>query len=222
MTTIYRQRTAFEKQVLSELSPRLKKSKWKKSSCTLFTQTGDFYQDVFISVHRNASLTTAELRFKPMALDPILWDILDIPENRNKPLSFRTWGAFTCSGLPIFETQLEELGSTAGDVADGLIGLCNDKSTLSQDLLATDSFSSMIAAHPNQIERGAYAVTLVTSQINDGNLELAYRTASAYATGSATSCVNLVSFGKSFHQLALEWLDAGKNSRIALHAAVRA
>jgi hypothetical protein len=222
MSKIYRQRKAFEKDVLSELSPRLKNSKWKKSSCALFTRTEDFYQDVFISVHRNAALTTANLRFKPMALDPILWDILDIPENRSKPLSFRTWGAFTCSGLPIYDAQLEKPDDTAGAVADSLIGLCNSKSTLFQELLATDSFSNLVAAHPNQTERGAYAVTLVTSHINDGNLELAHRTASAYASGTAASYSNLTSFGKSFHQLALEWIDAGKDSNTALHAAVRA
>ena len=216
MTTLFRQRTAFEKQLLSELAPRLKSSKWKKSSCALFTKTGDFYQDVFVCVYRNAAITRAELRFKPMALDPILWDILDIPENRDKPLSFRTWGAFTCSGLPIYAAQVEQPGETAGDVAESLIDLCSSKGMLFQERLAAEPFSGLVSAHPNQIERGAYAVTLVTSLINEGKLDIAHQTASAYAAGEVASCADLVSSGKSFHRLALEWLDAVKNSRFAL------
>ena len=222
MTTLYRQRSEFEKQLLSALTPRIKRSSWKKKSCALYVATGDFYQDLFISVHRNAARTSAELRFKPLNLDPILWDILDIPENRDKSLSFRTWGTFTCSGLPIYGADLETSSDNPESVADKLLQLCTDKESLFQDLLATNSFTNLVATHPNQIERGAYAVTLVTSLISSGNLERARETANAYASGALTSCANLVSFGKSFHQLAVEWLNAGRASRLALASAAGA
>ncbi len=220
--TLYRQRSEFEKQVLSELTSRLRKSNWRRNGCALYTASGDFYQDVFVSVHRNAARTNAELRFKPLSIDPILWDILNIPENRDKALSFRTWGAFTCPGLPIYEVQAEEAGEGPKGVADNLLQLCEDKRLLFQELLASDSFSNLVSAHPNQLERGAYAVTLVTSLISSGNLDLAYETATSYASGSRTSCVDLVSFGKSFHPLAVEWLDAGRASNLALAGAAKA
>jgi hypothetical protein len=222
MRNFHRQRAAFEKELLTELSPLIKKTKWKKSSCALFTQSGAWYQDVFVSVHRSTAITTAELRFKPMALDLILWDILDIPENRDKPLSFRTWGVFTCTGLPIYEAQVEQLGDSPDVVASRLLGLCNEKIALFQEQLPVAPFSSLVATHPNQVERGAYAVTLVTSLINDGDLSLAHRTASSYASGAEFSCASFVSSGKSFHQLAVEWLDAGKYSESALRAAAGA
>jgi hypothetical protein len=57
---------------------------------------------------------------------------------------------------------------------------------------------------------------LVTSLINEGKLDIAYQTASAYAAGAVTSCADLFSYGKSFHRLALEWLDAGKDASLAL------
>lgn len=200
----------------------MKKSKWKKASCALFNQSGDYYQDVLVSVYRSAALTSAELRFKPMALDPILWEILDIPENKDKPLSFRTWGAFTCSGLPILEVQLEQPGSYPSEVASRLANLCNDKVALFQEQLSAAPFSSLVARHTNHIERGAYAVTLVASLINDGNLDMAHRTASSYLSGELSSCATFISAGKSFHQLTLEWLDAGNHSRFASHAAAGA
>lgn len=222
MTSLYRERGDFEKQLLAELSPRLKKTKWKKSSCALVNQAGAVYQDLLISVHRNSVVTTAELRFKPMELDPILWDVMDIPENRDKPLSFRTWGAFTCSGLPIYATQVESPGDTPSMVAEKLAALCHDKATLFMDVLSTSSFSALVAAHPNQVERGAYAVTLITSLINEGDLELARQTAYGYASGALSSCASFESAGKDFHQLALDWLNAGKCSNDVIRAAAGA
>ena len=207
MRNLYRQRAAFETDLFTELTPLLKKSNWKKKSCAFFGKSGAFYQDVFVSVHRNTFLTRAELRFKPMALDPILWEIMGIPENMDMPLSFRTWGAFTCSALPIYEAQLEESGNSAREVAGKLVDLCNNRAMFYQERLASASFSQLIAEHPNQTERGAYAETLVSSLINDGDLDLAYHTANAYASGELASCATFTSGGKSFHQLALEWLD---------------
>lgn len=208
MTTLYRQRAAFEKKILAELPTRLKKTKWKKRDFAVFNQTDKFFQDVSIAVHRNAMLTMAELRLKPMALDPILWDILGIQENCAQPLSFRALGAFTCPGLPIYEGEIEQPGDTPSAVADRFVSLCEDNSLLFTDLLSKSSFSSLVAAHPNQSERGAYAITLVTSLINDGNLALAHKTAEAYASGALSSSARLCSGGKDFHQLVLEWLEA--------------
>lgn len=222
MTTLYRERADFEKQVLAEVSLSLNRAKWKRNRCALVNQSDSFYQDLFISVHRNSSVTMAALRFKPMALDPILWSILDMPKNCDKPLSFRTWGAFTCSGLPIYGTQVEQSGDTPEIVAEKLAAICHDKAALFRDALSSAPFSRLVALHPNHVERGAYAVTLIASLINDGNFELARQTANAYASGALTSCANIESAGKSFHQLALEWLDAGKYSGDAIRDAMGA
>ncbi|WP_280152317.1 hypothetical protein [Piscinibacter sp. XHJ-5] len=82
MANLYKVRTDFEKAMLKELGPLLKGGPWKRSQCALYGRFGDGYQDVFLSVYRDAARTIAELRIKPMALDPILWDILDIAENQ--------------------------------------------------------------------------------------------------------------------------------------------
>src|SRR5690606_22820674 len=121
---------------------------------------------------------------------------------------------------PIHKAQVEQYGDTVADVADRLTVLCNGADALVQENLSAKSFSDLVAAHPNQTERGAYAVTLVTSLINDGNFDLAYLTASKYSSGELYSCHILPSSsGKSFQQLALEWLEAGKHSTRSLHAA---
>lgn len=171
-----KQRTAFERELLAQIGPRLKGTGWKKSKSALFNQSGDHYQDTVVLVHRNAAIISVELRFKPAALDPILWDVLDMPENR----------------------------------------------TLFRNRLASAPYSELVESHPNQVARGAYAITHVTSLINDRNYDRARQVANAYATGELSSCANLSSAGKSFHQLALEWLDAGIYSHTVLRAAAGA
>ncbi len=219
MSSIAKRQNAFEKALLAELSVQIKSTPWKKSGCALFTQSGDYYQDIFISVHRNAELTSVEMRIKPMALDPILWDILDIPENRDQPLSFRTWGAFICTGLPVFESRIEQSGDSPQSVARSLLNVSNDNLTAHRHMRASTPFSELVASHPNQIARSAYAVTLVTSLINDKNYDQAQKLAIAYASGEIPSSGELTRHNKSFHQLALDWLDAGKMSETALRAA---
>ena len=200
-------RANFEKSVLAALTPLLKGTGWNKSKTAVLRQAADYYQDVLVSVYRNANRTTAELRLKPMALDPILWDILSFPDNRKEPLSFRTWGAFTCSPLPVAEVELEDSRSAPDQVAASLVAWLH---TVEAPQLH-QPFSEVVLAHPNQVARGAYAITLVTSLIHEGKLSQAQSTASAYASGAAISSFNISSAGKSFHVLAQDWLS-GKGS----------
>ena len=221
MASLYNQRTAFERQVLAALGTLLRGSPWKKSKCAIFGKFGDYYQDVMISVHRNSERTTATLRSKPMAVDPILWDILGMPENQSEPLSFRTWSAFTCSGLPLVESELEVRGQTPEDVAANAFEFVVSNRTLLEERLKLASYSDLLGSHPNQIARGAYAVTLVASLIHETNEQEARRLASGYASGSLMSCTEFSSAGLSFHEHALRWLDAGHQSKSALLMASR-
>jgi hypothetical protein len=218
MTSAYRQRAEFEKAVLAGLAKRIKGTRWRKSRSALFVQSGDTYQDIAISVHRNAPRTTALLRFKPMALDPILWDILGIRENGEEALSFRTWGAFTCPGLPLAEPDVESFGDSVADVSGQIVSFALEQQEAFRSVLATQAFSDAVSHHPNQQKRGAYAVTLVVALINEGQIDRAFRLAESYAHGDQRSCFDLTSGGTSFHQLALGWLSAGKRSKGLLGA----
>ncbi len=197
--------------MLAALGPVVKGTGWKKNRSALVRQSGAFFQDIVISVHLNDEKKIGVVQtFKPMALDLLLWDILGMPENASEPLSFRTWGAFTCTGLPIYEVLLEQADSSAIDVAASLGKIARDNEALFEEVLKPANYSTLLANHPNQLERGAYAVPLVTSLINDGDYEAAARLAGVYESGELKSCINLSSYGVSFHRLALDWLSAEK------------
>lgn len=209
MQRIARQRKAFEKDLLTALGPTLEGTSWKKSGSILFNASQGIFQEIDISVLFNDEKIRVAQRIKPMTLDPILWDILGLSENASKTLSFRSSGAFTCPGLPIYEDLLDASSGRVTDAVLALSTLARDNERLFVGVLAATAFSTLVAQHPNQRERGAYAVTLVTSLINDGEREAAARLASAYESGELSSCMNLSSNGISFHRLALDWIESG-------------
>ena len=73
--------------------------------------------------------------------------------------------------------------------------------------MAGEKFSGAVAAHPNQVQRGAYAITYVTSLINEGDYGAARIAAAAYSDGSVQSVSRHTHAGRDFHQIAVEWLD---------------
>jgi hypothetical protein len=210
MQGIAKRRRTFEKELLAALGPALKGTGWKKSGCVLFKDSGGLFQEIAISVFLNDVKIRVTQRIKPMALDPILWDILGLSENLSQPLSFRSRGAFTCLGLPIYEKLLDETFVEVTDAVAALSTIVRDNERLFERVLVATDFSTLLAQHPNHGERGAYAVTLVTSLINDGDRDAAARFANAYESGNSSSCMNLSSNGISFHRLALDWIASGR------------
>ena len=216
MPTLYQQRSQFEKQILAAVTPGLRGTPWKRSGRQVFARLGNYFVSASISVHLNDARTTVVLSFKPMGLDPVLWDILGIGENRDRPLSFRANGAFTCTGLPVLERDLEVRGHTPEQVAASLLQMLEADGSQHEESLASAGFSELVAVHPNHAQRGAYAITLVTSLILDGEENAARDLARAYATGAKFSCSQMTSMGRSLHDLAIQWIESGQSARRAI------
>jgi hypothetical protein len=201
-------RIAFSKAVFANLKPRLKGSAWKVAGESVFSRVDDWFVDLQVSVHRNEERTTALLQFKPMAIDPILWDIFDLPDNHRQPMSFRANGAFVCGGLPVMREDLEFPGDTAVDVAQRIARICLDRAASTVKVRAVGSFSDEVARDPNHVERGAHAITRVCALVAEGRFDDAQRASSEFATGKRMSSTNFTWKGRSFHEYALEWLSA--------------
>jgi hypothetical protein len=220
MPTLYQQRSQFEKQLLAAVGLAVRGTPWKKNGNQIFARVGDCFVALDLSVYRNDVRTSAALSFKPMDLDPILWDILGIDENQALPLSFRASGAFTCTAVPMHECDLEQPGQTPDQVAAAALQLLNSSGKLHEMRLGSARFSELVAAHPNHVQRGAYAITLVTALIHEGSEAEALELARAYSTGAKSSCAQMTSGGTSFHELAVRWIESGRCARRAINAAV--
>ncbi len=181
------ERRSFEKQLLKSLSPKLKGSRWERKQNAIYCEVSGYYFDVLVSVSLNDFKTTVRMSAKPMSLDRLYWQITELDSNNSQLLSFRTWGAFTCSGLPVAERHTCDEGLSPDMLAGEIVEWADAQLEGSRSELAADTFSTAVARHPNQVERGAYAFTYVTSLIEEGNLDAARQTAAAYADGTAHS-----------------------------------
>ena len=210
MPTLTKQRRIFEKKCNTLLRSAAKGSGWKKASNFVFYSDSRFFFQATLSVYLNANRTLARFSAKPMLIDPILWDILGIPENTSGPMSLRGNGAFSCSTPDFYEAEIETPDSTSNTIVDSFINFAKTSKDQFLDEYANISFSQLISKDPNHIERGAYAITLVASLINEANYQLALDIALGHSSGKLTSCLQFSSKGQSFHDLAVTWLNARK------------
>lgn len=207
--TITRERYAFSRAAIKALAAVAKGSGWKKTGPWLFREQDGHLLVGQLTVWVDQVRSVAQMEVKPVALDPILWDILGMEDNRKSPLSLQVNGAFTTSLLPQKEADVELAGDTPEQVAASFLAFCDREAPVVLAGLRQTPFLEQVRHHPNQTERGAYAISLVVALIAAGQPEEAAAEAEAYATGKKRSSLNIVSSGRSFHQDALTWLAAG-------------
>lgn len=202
-------RYAFDKACRSALKDLVRATSWKKSDYFVFREQEACFFKGSLNVHVNAPRSVARIEAKPMALDPILWEILRLEDNRRMPLSFRGSGAFVCPALPFREQEVELEGDEPREVAGRFLEACEAGAALALARLRSESFTELVRQHPDQAQRGAYSIALVVSLIHDGNLAEAARVATDYASGRLNTTHDFLFHDQSFHDLALSWLRKG-------------
>lgn len=207
----YAGRALFEKDCLSEVSKQLKGSSWKRKQNTAFCSSDGYFFVATLSVHRNAARSVASLEVKPLGIDEVLWDVMKMSENTSEPLSFRAWGAFTCPALPVQERDLEQGNNGADEVAAAFVAFLNQAMEEVRLLLTQRAFLELLLQHPNQLERGSYAVTQIACLIQAGRYTEAKSITEEYVSAIRSSSFKLSSRGESFEQMALTWLAAKNN-----------
>ncbi|WP_218313303.1 hypothetical protein [Alteromonas antoniana] len=194
-------RRELSKSTLKEVSNQLKSYKWKKYQYMLWKQTNDLFWTVNIRTHLNALKTTIDLGVKPLEIDNILWNIMDIKENHEMPTSFRSVGAFTCTEYPLdsitYDNDVEN---------DDLVGEIVHWIT-NRYLEVKSPFSALYRNHPNYMERGSYAIPLVCSLISEEQLDEAVQVANSFESGAKSSALAMTNLdGNSFFFHALNHL----------------
>ncbi len=206
--TRYASRASFEKACLSEVSKLLKGASWKRKQNTAFCSCDGYFFIAALNVHRNAARSVASLEVKPLVVDEILWDIMEMSENNGEPLSFRARGAFTCPALPMKERDLEEGHASEREIAAAFVAFSNQAMEEARILLRRREFLELLLNHSNHLERGSYAITQITCLIQNARYMEAKNIAEEYVNGVRSSSFRLSIRGESFEQMALTWLAA--------------
>jgi hypothetical protein len=101
-------RHAYRRALEKSLRARVRGTGWKSAHGSIFREEAGWFVEASPSVYIFERVTKAVVSVKPMAIDPIFWDLVGLPENREQPLSFRANGAWACRPPHFAELYLEE------------------------------------------------------------------------------------------------------------------
>lgn len=99
-----------KKSLLKILKAQIKSYKFKKKDFMIWSKKKDLFFDLLIDVKvtsDNRCICTSTERVKPLWLDDLLWDFLQMESNKSEPLSLRSIGAFTVYGSEIYDDECE-------------------------------------------------------------------------------------------------------------------
>lgn len=82
-----------EREFLSAIKAQGRQSGWRFARADIFRQEGEWFVSNMPTLAWQRGVWS-RMTVKPMALDPLFWDIVGLPENNRLPLSFRATGAW--------------------------------------------------------------------------------------------------------------------------------
>lgn len=190
------------------LKARAKAHGWSYAGGSLFRKQDEWFVDVLPSLLWGRGVRVTR-RAKPMAVDPIFWSVVGLPENERMPLSFRAQGAWVLlsppveSCLALSETEPERLAEEVMEWSTRDLSDVTDRTV--RDLLAD--------IHARGERRSSYAALEVCLHLLLGELEDAF---------ALCSSPNPSDFGgfrmgeASFFDQARAWIIAARRDRIVL------
>jgi hypothetical protein len=199
----YSSRLRYRKALVKAVRIASKGSSWRCKDGVLFCEAAGWTFSVSPSVAIYSHATSAELRAKPMGVDPIFWQINDLVQNETEPLSFRWFGVWTCPVPEIDAQTIDEAGDVEA-VARRIIEWSNVACASCRSLI-TQAKLIEVMQRPEYLENGTYLPTIVCCLVLMGEeaeaLELC-RTATARKwTGGFQVSKN------PFTDLAVAWLE---------------
>lgn len=142
---------------------------WRYARGTIFRQSADWFISILPSLlwERGA---VVRMMVKPMAIDPLFWDIVGLSGNNTLPLSFRATGAWvlrppsteSCVGLNTIEVEL-----LAKDVFEWA-------NTQVSQILTSISIASMLSALPGSHQVRAHRALAICLHILAKDLDGAF------------------------------------------------
>jgi hypothetical protein len=141
-----------------------KGTKWRSSQGVLFAERGGWFLAAHEMTKVHVAQTFVRLCVKPMAIDPIFWDLVGEPQLRDQALSFRYFGALSAPCLIIGEFEISEEGGAA-EIAARMLALVDAKLAEIAERWTVDDFLDGIR---NAINPGRHFASTVTALLASG------------------------------------------------------
>ena len=196
----------FEIKLLDDIKKVVKGSGWRKKIDTLTREVDNNFYCLNIHAEYPRKGLKLTLKTKPMALDELLWDICDMPENKLEPLSFRIWGWYTCTSIIIDEINFDDEVSTP-KLAKKILLWSNNGIEKHQKASYNTNFSTLVKKDQQQISHSYHAITLITSLIIEKSYSEAKSLAKLYDSEKLQAGLTFILDDKSYFYLAIKWIN---------------
>lgn len=172
-------RHAYRRSLEKCLRMQARNAGWKSAGGLIFREQTGWFIWASPSVYIYEHVTKAVISVKPMAIDPIFWDLVGLPENRAQPLSFRANGAWTCRPPYFTESEIEEQHDHTV-VADRLVADATDQLEAVLRSYTIDAF--LLTCRDGAGAKGSYLACVVTTLIALGREDEALATCEEAST----------------------------------------
>lgn len=98
-------RRELENEIDKRIKGQAKKFGYKFRSPCAFAKQGEYFISSRCSV-RTCEKAIAYVTVKKMVYDDVFWDVMDMPSNKEQPLSLRAVGAFTAPEITVCEREI--------------------------------------------------------------------------------------------------------------------
>jgi hypothetical protein len=180
-------------------------SGWKHAAGFVFQEHSGWFIELTSGTHPDQATTTARLYVKPMALDPVFWDMVGLPENARQPLSFRARGAWTCSSPDVAELVFSDAGLDAAGIVARVLHWAAEEIAARGDDWTVETFVDRIVSHPRQIEAFSWLPALTAGLVLAGRPDLARE--QCLAAQRAGESGGFVAGSDTFPDMAIAWID---------------
>jgi hypothetical protein len=206
-------RRALSQSVTTQLRQLSKGTGWRFTKYILFREYRGWFISTISAVWLSEPRTTADFHIKPMALDPLFWEIVGLQSNNKEPLSFRGLAAWKCSTPPLAESDVPEGSGQPQEIARRILYWSAEQLNAISHQLTNESFLHFIQNHPRRTS-GHYLETLVTTLVLMGREEMAQEVLTQAKARNEAG--DFSAGGKSFVEMAREWI-ASYTERQILH-----
>jgi len=177
---------------------------WKFKGWFAYKAVKDiFYEANFYTSGIDNSIS-GSLEFKPLIIDNVFWEIVNLEDNKKNPLSFRGNGAFVISSKDVFDFNQNVIA----DNLNNDISILFDKINIEVDKIQSvitdlDKFEKYINQHPSKRSEWFDSDLLIMTSIVQKNYDKAISLVE-YAKKERGMCS--WGFGdKDFYDLAIEY-----------------
>ena len=153
------------------LKRRARAAGWRFAGGGIFRQSGDWFISImpWLLWERGAAV---RMMVKPMALDPLFWDIVGLNENEALPLSFRANGAWVLR-TPAIDDRVGLATPEVESLATTVLEWGNQRAN---EIIPVISIGAMLSGLPKDEElRGQTRALATCLHILAGNLNDAFR-----------------------------------------------